>query len=135
MTRSTEQQPGRPVFDEVLSEGIAYGQEFSVVAVSAGSLASGGAPKLIGGLPVGQVMVAVEGPWFEGQVEAAWQRAVEEATDEGWHDEPDVSDLHERLAQRATLHALDGPVAVAVATIRGSDNEPNNEPNNERGAQ
>ena len=127
MTRSAEQQPDRPVFDEVLSEGIAYGQEFSVVAVSAGSLASGGAPKLLNGLPVGQVMVAVEGPWFEGQVEAAWQRAVEEATDEGWHDDPDVSDLHERLAQRATLHALDGPVAVAVAAIRRLDNEPNNE--------
>ena len=133
MTRSTEQQPGRPVFDEVLSEGIAYGQEFSVVAVSAGSLASGGAPELIVGLPVGQVMVAVEGPWFEDQVEAVWQRAVEEATDEGWHDDPDVSDLHERLAQRARLHALDGPVAVAA--IRGLNNEPNNEPNNERGAQ
>ncbi len=127
MTRSTEQQPGRPVFEEILSEGIAYGQEFSVVAVSARSLTSGGAPELLGGLPVAQVMVAVEGPWFESQVEAAWQRAVKEATDEGWQDDPDVFDLHVRLAQRATLHALDGPVAVAVAAIRGSNNEPNNE--------
>ena len=79
MTRSTDQQPVRPVFDEVLSEGMADGQEFSVVSVSAGSLASGGAPELIIGLPVGQLVVAVEGPWFEDQVEAAWQRAVEEA--------------------------------------------------------
>jgi len=115
MTRSIEQQPVRLVFDEVLSEGMADGQEFSVVSVSAGSLASGGAPELIIGLPVGQFV------------------AVEEATDEGWHDDPDVSDLHERLAQRARLHALDGPVAVAA--IRGLNNEPNNEPNNERGAQ
>ena len=127
MTRSIEQQSVRPVFDEVLSEGMADGQEFSVVSVSAGSLASGGAPELIVGLPVGQFVVAVEGPWFEGQVESAWQQAVEEATDEGWHDDPDVSDLHERLAQRATLHALDDPAAVAVAAVRGSDNEPNNE--------
>ena len=126
MTRSTDQQPVRPVFDEVLSEGMADGQEFSVVSVSAGSLASGGAPELIVGLPVGQFVVAVEGPWFDAQVEATWPRAVKEATDEGWHDEADVSDLHERLAQRATLHALDGPVAVAVAAIRRLDNEPNN---------
>ena len=127
MTRSTDQQSARPVFDEVLSEGIAYGQEFSVVAVSAGSLASGGAPELIVGLPAGQFVFAVEGPWFDAQVEAVWPRALNEATDEGWHDDPDVSDLHERLAQRATLHALDGPVAVAVAAIRGSDNEQNDE--------
>ena len=88
---------------------------------------------MIVGLPVGQFVVAVEGPWFDAQVEATWPRAVKEATDESWHDDPDVSDLHERLAQRARLHALDGPVAVAA--IRGLNNEPNNEPNNERGAQ